>query len=137
MQIKKIDIVFENTEYVTIPTDDITELYLGDVSKSLYMQVGGNPRKVLTAKKLHLSMKHTANVLDNAKGLYENMLPFKRILKHKDISYIVLHKSDGIVGVAERYNVAFDGVDTNLLQINKPIGAQCKEGLIILIGEGG
>lgn len=84
--IKSIDIIFENCDYIKINRNDIGDLYLGGISKSIHL-FSNAVVEIWAADKVYLNIK-------NNKGKTEFGTSLERQLKNKDITSLKIYYTD-------------------------------------------
>jgi hypothetical protein len=85
MKVKKIEVVFENCEEITVPTSDISFMYASDITSSAFIQ------NILSHDDVDVHEHKTAGVFSLR---IKNKPEYSRILQYSDITQIHLYGHD-------------------------------------------
>lgn len=110
--IKKIEIIFENCEYIDV-TNAIGDFYIGEITKEVYRVASNAISMVNTSELINFQIYGNGEIKGH---LWDNINPLDRILKYNDITSIELTYMDDTV---ESFYPKYDGEELNKYQTMK------------------
>jgi len=92
--IKSVELGLENCEGIKFNTEEIGTIYVGDIKQTISRVACNAISKNLFCDTFYIEIHKSANKMDRFLTDWSEILPFDRLLQHRDIATITINYED-------------------------------------------